>query len=126
VNGNTNQKVASVNATSDFIDVNPVSRLAYPSDSSANTVHGVRSRKEHSKEEGEAAPSYQRNLGTVYFLADPRAVLKIKMAPFLGPRSRGYRWWAMSGKAMHDAVPPARTAFKEVTQVEESEGHVAF
>jgi hypothetical protein len=29
----------------------------------------------------------------------------------------------MSGKAMHGTVPPARTAFREVTQVKESEGH---
>jgi len=32
----------------------------------------------------------------------------------------------MSGKAMHGTVPPARTAFQEVTQVKESEGHTWF
>ena len=41
VNGNTAKKVGSVNANSDFIDVNPVSRLVYATDNSANVVHVI-------------------------------------------------------------------------------------
>ena len=42
VNGNTNTVVGSVAASSNFIDVNPVTRWAYASDNSgANTVHVI-------------------------------------------------------------------------------------
>ena len=47
------------------------------------------------------------------------------MAPSLGPHFKRLKWWAMSGKAMCGAVPPARTAFQGVMRVEESKGHVA-
>lgn len=47
----------------------------------------------------------------------------IKMAPF-GATFKRRNWWAMSGKAKQDTVPPARTVSQEVTLcVEESEGH---
>src|SRR5581483_11173902 len=48
------------------------------------------------------------------------------MAPLLGPRfQEATSWWAMSGKAIQDAVPPARTDIREMTRRFESEGHVA-
>ena len=34
-----------------------------------------------------------------------------KWPHFWGHVSRGYEWWAMSGKAMQDAVPPAERHF---------------
>jgi hypothetical protein len=50
-----------------------------------------------------------------------------KMAPLLGPYFKEAKWWAMSGKAMQDDVPPARTTIVEVTQkFEESEAHTEF
>jgi hypothetical protein len=49
----------------------------------------------------------------------------IKMAPY-GAKFQEAELVGDSGKAMQDAVPPARTA-KEVTLfVEESEGHTSF
>lgn len=47
------------------------------------------------------------------------------MAPCAGPSFKRLRvGWAMSGKAMQDAVPPLGTALREVTRkFEESEGH---
>jgi hypothetical protein len=46
-----------------------------------------------------------------------------KNGPLRGQVSRGYEMVGKSGKAIEDAVPPARTT-KEVTLfVEESEGH---
>ena len=49
---------------------------------------------------------------------------KIKVAPFPRPRFKEAKWWVMSGKAMQDAIPPAGTAFRELSSKdEESEGH---
>src|SRR5215467_13202568 len=49
----------------------------------------------------------------------------IKMAPF-GATFQEAKWVGnVSGKAKCDAVPPARTAMKEVTLLVESEGHFA-
>jgi hypothetical protein len=48
-----------------------------------------------------------------------------KAAPFLGPQFKEAKWWkVMSGKAMQDAAPPAGTAIREISNIdEESEGH---
>jgi hypothetical protein len=49
-------------------------------------------------------------------------VRKKKMAPLLGPSSRG-EMVGVSGKAMQDAVPPNGTAWVVTRMIEESEGH---
>jgi len=49
-----------------------------------------------------------------------------KNGPIAGATFRGNEMVGMSGKAMHGTVPPARTAFREVTQIKESEGHTWF
>ena len=46
-----------------------------------------------------------------------------KMAPFLGPRFKEAKWWAISGKAKQVVVPPVGTALREMFRREESEGH---
>jgi hypothetical protein len=48
------------------------------------------------------------------------------MAPSLGPRFKRLRiWWAMSGKAMQNSVPPGGPVRVVTRRIEESEGHVA-
>jgi hypothetical protein len=49
-----------------------------------------------------------------------------KNGPIAGATFRGNEMVGMSGKAMHGTVPPGRTAFLEVTQIKESEGHTWF
>jgi len=46
-----------------------------------------------------------------------------KKWPLTGPRFKRLRNGGQSGKAVHDAVPPARTAMEVTLFVEESEGH---
>ena len=50
------------------------------------------------------------------------------MAPFGATVQRGKEFWkVMSGKAMHGAVPPARTAIREMSRtMGESEGHFSL
>jgi hypothetical protein len=53
---------------------------------------------------------------------------QIKVAPFGATIQRGKEFWkVMSGKAMHGAVLPARTAVREMSRaMEESEGHFSL
>src|SRR5271165_636436 len=47
-----------------------------------------------------------------------------KSGPIAGATfSKRARWWAMSGKAMQVAVPPAGTVLREMLTRESSEGH---